>query len=57
MGMILVPAFFILAILVIAIGALLKKGSGGSAFAALCLAVVGGVIFCYFVLPFYSGGH
>ena len=57
MGMILIPAFFILAILFIAVVVLLKKGGGGSVFAGLCLAAVGVALFCFFVLPFYTGGH
>lgn len=54
MGMILIPAFFVLAILVIAI---LFSVKNGHHFTAACIAVVGGLIFYYLVFPFYYYGH
>jgi Flp pilus assembly protein protease CpaA len=54
MGMILIPAFLILVILVIAIFFSLKNGHRTS---ATCLAVVGGFIFYYVVFPFYFYSH
>jgi hypothetical protein len=54
MGMILLPAFFILAILVIAIGVSLKNGHGVT---AICFTLVGGALYYYFIFPFLFCGH
>ncbi|CPR20637.1 hypothetical protein BIY28_02225 [Brenneria goodwinii] len=59
MGMILIPAFLFLAMLIIVICVLVfkasKEKSGGLIVSAICLAVVCGLILWYIILPFYIG--
>jgi|GEM_PF-5993947 hypothetical protein len=59
MGMILIPAYFLLAIICIVVCVLVIKsatnGGAGKLISALCLVAVGGFIFWYLVYPFLTG--
>lgn len=58
MGMILLPTYFLLAVIFIVICVLVIKyannGGAGKLTSALSLVVVGGVIFWYLVYPFLT---
>jgi hypothetical protein len=59
MGMILIPAYFVLALIFIIVCVMMAKSSkpGGGIYilTSICLIGVGGMIFWYFVYPFFTG--